>query len=187
MRRFFRFKYPKLAIICLSVVASYFLFSSNNVQIFVSGLNNLTYFGIFIAGIFFSFGFSAPFAIGFFLMSSPGNIFWAAGIGGVGAMISDMLIFHFIKFTVMDEFNRLKKTKPMKAMTNEIRKDFKKKVRNYLTYFAAGIIIASPLPDELGVGMLAGLTEIKPKILAIISFIMNSFGILIMLLLGSAV
>jgi uncharacterized membrane protein YdjX (TVP38/TMEM64 family) len=187
MKRFFRFKYPKLALICISVIASYLLFSNAHIQSIVSGLNSLTYIGIFIAGMLFSFGFSTPFAIGFFLTASPGNIFLAAFIGGIGAMASDILIFHFIKFTVMDEFNRLKKTKPMKIMIDEIKKDFRKKIRNYLTYFFAGIIIASPLPDELGVGMLAGLTAIKPKILALISFIMNSVGILIMLLIGSAI
>jgi len=185
MKRFFRFRYPKLVLICISVVASFFLFNNAQVQGMVSGLNSLTYLGIFIAGMLFSFGFSTPLAIGFFLTASPENIFLAAFIGGFGAMASDLLIFHFIKFSVMDEFNRLEKTKPMKMMIAEIDKDIKKKIRNYLTFFLAGIIIASPLPDELGVGMLAGLTQIKPKILAAISFLMNSVGIFLMLWLGN--
>ncbi len=187
MKRFFKFKYPKLALICISIIAAYFLFSNIDVQGLVSRLDIPAYLGIFIAGMLFSFGFSTPFAIGFFLTSSPENLFFAAIIGGLGAMISDLLIFHFIKSSVMDEFNRLEKTKAMRIMIDEIRRDFKKKIRSYLTYFFAGIIIASPLPDELGVGMLAGLTEIKPRILAAISFIMNSLGILIVLWLGSLV
>ncbi|MCX6749511.1 MAG: hypothetical protein NTW17_02070 [Candidatus Pacearchaeota archaeon] len=186
MKRFFRFRYPKLALICISIVVSFFLFGNAQVQSIISGLNSLTYLGIFIAGLLFSFGFSTPLAIGFFLTASPENIFLATFIGGVGAMLSDLLIFHFIKFSVMDEFNRLEKTKPMKMMIDEIDKDIKKKIRNYLAFFLAGIIIASPLPDELGVGMLAGLTAIKPKILALISFIMNSVGIFLMLWLGNA-
>jgi uncharacterized membrane protein YdjX (TVP38/TMEM64 family) len=50
-------------------------------------------------------------------------------------------------------------------------------------YAIAGLIISSPLPDELGVSMLAGLTTINAKKLSIISFIMNSLGILIMLMI----
>jgi uncharacterized membrane protein YdjX (TVP38/TMEM64 family) len=48
-------------------------------------------------------------------------------------------------------------------------------------YAFAGILIASPLPDEAGVIMLAGLTKIKTWALAIISIILNTIGILIML------
>ena len=48
-------------------------------------------------------------------------------------------------------------------------------------YAFVGILIASPLPDEIGVIMLAGLTKINFKILAIISFILNTLGILIIL------
>ena len=87
----------------------------------------------------------------------------------------------------MDEFNRLENTTPMKQIRKELKKDFGKKIRNYILYFFAGIIIASPLPDELGVSMLAGLSDIKIKVLTTISFIMNSFGIFVVLLIGNAV
>jgi hypothetical protein len=58
-----------------------------------------------------------------------------------------------------------------------IRKILDKKLRTYLMYIFAGGLIASPLPDEAGVILLAGLTKIKPRILAIIGFILNSLGI----------
>ena len=50
-------------------------------------------------------------------------------------------------------------------------------------YAFAGILIASPLPDEAGVTMLAGLTKISVKSLALISFILNTLGIIILLIL----
>jgi len=46
-----------------------------------------------------------------------------------------------------------------------------------------GILIASPLPDEAGVIMLAGLTKIKSNVFAILSFSLNTAGILILLLI----
>jgi len=86
----------------------------------------------------------------------------------------------------MDEFNRLKNTAVIKAAGDELRRDFRKKIKNYILYFFAGIIIASPLPDELGVSMLAGLSEINARVLTMISFAMNSLGIFTMLFIGGA-
>jgi len=42
-------------------------------------------------------------------------------------------------------------------------------------------MIATPLPDEFGVGVLAGMTTIKPKILATISFLLHTITISILL------
>ena len=94
-----------------------------------------------------------------------------------------MLIFHFIRFSFMDEFLRLERTKTFKGIAYLFDEVFHKKARMYLLYAFAGIVIASPLPDEMGVMMLAGLTKIKAGKLAIISFILNSLGILILLAL----
>ena len=187
MRWFFSFRYPKLAILALMIIVAYFVFSNDYVRGIVDGLNGLTYLGIFIAGVFFSFGFSTPFAIGFFVTSSPESIFLASIVGGIGAMFSDLFIFHFVRFSLMDEFNRLENTAVIKSARNEMKRDFRKKIRNYILYFFAGIIIASPLPDEIGVSMLAGLSDVKANILMMISFAMNAFGIFIMLLIGSAI
>ena len=83
----------------------------------------------------------------------------------------------------MDEFERLEKTHPARMINKEIKKEIPKKIRNYLLYFIAGLIIASPLPDEVGVTMLAGLSHIKIYYLALIGLIFNSLGILVMLLI----
>jgi uncharacterized membrane protein YdjX (TVP38/TMEM64 family) len=152
---------------------------------YVSSLGDFGYFDIFIAGICFSFGFSTPFAIGFFIISNPSNILLAALIGGLGALVSDLLIFKIIRFSFMDEFKRLKKSRPIVEVDRMLDSHWIHGVKNYLLFVFAGLVIASPLPDELGVSMLAGLTRIKVYLLAIISFIMNSFGIFIMLLIGS--
>jgi uncharacterized membrane protein YdjX (TVP38/TMEM64 family) len=64
-----------------------------------------------------------------------------------------------------------------------MQKDISARFRHYLVYAFAGLIIASPLPDELGVALLAGFTHIKPWKFAIISYVCNTLGILIMLLI----
>lgn len=185
MKRLFKFRYPKLFLLVVFSIISYFIFSNGFVNAWIENLGGFGYWGIFIAGICFSFGFSTPFAIGFLLVSNPSNILVAAFIGGVGALISDLFIFKMIRFSFMDEFLRLKKSRPIVEVNKILDSSWIHSVKNYLLFAFAGLVIASPLPDELGVSMLAGLTRIRIGILAVISFIMNSFGIFIMLLIGS--
>jgi len=181
MKRLFKFRYPKILALIIIIVAAYFLFTNPAVAGFMSSLNSWGYFGAFIGGLFFSFGFTSPIAMGFFLTLNPENI-WLAGIlGGFGAMLVDLLIFKFIRFSFMDEFLRLEHTKIMKEIGYLIENTAGHKIKIYLMYALAGFFIASPLPDEAGVIMLAGLTRIRADILAIISFVLHMLGILILL------
>ena len=181
MKRLFKFRYPKIVLLIIAIILAYYIFSETSFPALLQGLNVSKYLIIFIGGLLFSFGFTTPFAIGIFLTTNPENIFLASIIGGLGALASDMVIFNIIKLSFMDEFNRLEHTKPIKKMSSLIKTKINEKIRVYLLYTCAGLIIASPLPDELGITMLAGLTAIKLSTLAKISFTMNALGILIML------
>jgi len=187
MKRLFKFKYPKLLILALSIIAAYFIFTNPFIIEKLSRLNSLSYHVSFIAGLLYAIGFTSPIAVGFFLTASPANILAAALLGGLGAMLADLLIFKIIRISFMDEFTRLEKTKPLKEARYLMDKYIGHHIKIYLLYGIAGIIIASPLADEIGVIMLAGLTKIKPIPLAIISYIMNSLGILVILLIGAAI
>lgn len=178
-----KFNYPKTFLLAIFIVLAYFMFSNPRVEAFVIHLGSLKYLGSFIAGLLFSFGFTTPFAIGYFITSHPSNIILHGLIGGFGALISDMIIFKAIRFSFMDEFGRFKKTKAVKFVSMKMNHLFHKRVRNYLLFSIAGLIIASPLPDEVGVIMLAGLTKINQFNLAIISFTFNTLGIIIFLLI----
>ena len=181
MKRLFKFKYPKILALIGFTLLAYILFSDPFFAEYVKELHHFGYYSMFLFGSLFTFGFTTPFAIGYFLTYTPTNIWIAGIIGGIGATIGDLLIFKFVKFSFEDEFNKIRKEKITRKIDNKLRKLLGRKIKTYLTYAFAGIIIASPLPDEAGVTMLAGLTEIKPSILAIISFIFNTIGILIFL------
>ncbi len=181
MKRLFKFKYPKIFILILVIIFAYFLFSNITIISYISGLKKTNYLIDFLFGMLFSFGFTTPFSVGFFITSNPQNILLSGFVGGLGAMISDLFIFKFVKFSFTDEFEKLKKEKISKEIGSILTHTLGKKLKHYLMYAFAGIIIASPLPDEAGVTMLAGLTHIKEKWLAIISFICNTAGIIIML------
>jgi len=179
----FGIKYPKLALFVILIVITYFVFKIPSVSQFVSNLSfdSLGYFGIFIAGVLFSLGFTAPFAVGFFLILNPSNLWLAAIVGGLGSLVSDLSIFEFDKLSFADEFKKINKSKLSKKLNLLIKNLLGKKASIYFTYFIACIFIASPLPDELGVTMIEGLTKINVKIFILISFILHVLGMLIIL------
>jgi len=181
-KNLFKFKYPKLALLFILIIVAYILFQNSGVSNSIAHLNQFSYVGGFISGILFSFGFSVPFAIGYFIVSNPSNIFLFALIGGLGASLGDLIIFKTIKFSFMDEFESLEKTKTFHKINLIAKKNISVHLRHYLTYILAGITIATPLPDEIGVTMLAGLTTIKPKVLALISLILHTIAIYLILI-----
>lgn len=182
MKRLFKFKYPKLTILTVMIILAYILFENPAIASFFSHLGNLSYLGIFLAGILFAFGFTAPFAIGIFLSSTPESIILASIIGAWGATLSDLFIFKVIKCSFMNEFRKLEKNKEIKFLEDEVSL-LPIKIKHYLLYIFAGIVIASPLPDEVGVTMLTGLAHIKAKTLAISAIVLHFLGILILLLI----
>ena len=183
IRKLFAFRYPKLTLLLISIIGAYYLFALSSVEAFLDNLGQLKYLGIFVAGLLFSFGFTTPFAIGIFASISPANILLASIIGSCGALLSDLCIYKMIKISFMNEFKRLQRTLPFKTLQRTINQSLTNRLKNYLLYFLVGFIIASPLPDEIGITMLAGLTAIRVRMLAFLSFIFNMLGILIILII----
>jgi hypothetical protein len=182
-KKIFRFKYPKLLLFVICLIGAYFLFNNNYLAYFVSHLGSLSYVGVFICGLLFSFGFTTPFAMAFLIQLSPENIYLAAAIGGFGAVISDLIIFRFIRFSFENEFKKLRRERPFLFLKKELNHFFGPKIENYLLFAFAGILFASPLPDEAAVMVLVGISRINELRLAIISYVFNSLGIFLLLLL----
>lgn len=177
----FRFHYPKTAFLIVCIILAYFLFKIPAVSDLVLHLDGFSYFGIFLAGMFLAFGFTAPFAVGFFITLNPENILLYAVIGAVGALLADMLIFRFVRISFEKEFEEMERTKFALHFERVINRALGHRVKAYLLYGIIGLVIASPLPDEVGVVLLAGLTHVKQKIFGVISLILHFIGILILL------
>jgi hypothetical protein len=143
----------------------------------------MSYAGIFICGLLFAFGFTTPFAIAILLNLEIENVFLAAMIGGLGALISDLIIFRFVKFSFEDEFEKLKDERPFLFIKSGLNKVFRPEIEHYLLLAFGGILFASPLPDEAAILVLVGLSEIDEKKLMIISYVCNTLGILLFLLM----
>jgi len=178
-------QYPKLILLCLSIFTAYFLFEVGVIKDFSHLLNSRGYISIFIAGMFFAYGFTAPFAVAIFVSMAPEvNIYKAAIIAGSGAFVSDLIIFTLIKSTFQDEFDKLKLTFVFQKIHELFHHHLSDKAKEYVLWTLAGFLIASPLPDEFGVSLVSGFTEIDRKTFSIISFCLNTTGIFLIMILA---
>ena len=101
-------KYHNLILLLLSIAFAVLILKSEFIRGFISRLGYYEYFGVFIVGLFYSYGFTTAPAISMlYLLSRDLTPFFVAIIGGFGAMISDYLIFRFIKYELFDEIKRL--------------------------------------------------------------------------------
>lgn len=132
---------------------------------------NFGIIGIFISGMLFGYGFTAvPATASLIYFTEFYNPIIIAIIGATGTMIGDLFIFKYFKKQLPNEIEGfLRKSKIQKL----------KKTRFFwLIPAIAGFIIASPLPDEIGVSLL-GTYKFDTKKFMILSFILNFIGILI--------
>ncbi|MBI5135573.1 hypothetical protein HZA86_05075 [Candidatus Uhrbacteria bacterium] len=174
--------YPKLLTLLACIVAAYILFQTDFFLAISQAFNSSGYSTILLAGFLFAYGFTAPFAVGLFAsVASEVNIFTAALLAGGGALVADLIIFQFIKTSFADEFDHLRLTRLFQRIRDILDHNFGDTLKKYLLWTVAGFLIASPLPDEFGVTMISGFTTINKRIFSVLSYALNTLGILAIL------
>jgi hypothetical protein len=127
----------------------------------------------FVAGIFFTSAFTiapASVAMAHLVETTPVGtvVLW----GALGALCGDLLLFFFIRDRFVDDLKR--SLKP--SFTKHILHSFHFGFLKWLAPLLGAAIIASPLPDELGLTLM-GLSKTRLVLLVPVSFIMNALGI----------
>ena len=162
-----------LAIIALSVMVAALLYRSGIIHDIVVSSSELKLFGSFIAGFFFTSVFTVSVAaVAFAEILETNSIVWVALFGAMGAVLGDLIIFRFVKNNLADDLQDLI-TKQQKDRLAHI---FHTRIFRFLTPFLGGLIIASPLPDEIGITMM-GLSKINTSWFIPVSFVFNFLGI----------
>jgi len=168
-----------LIIIIFSLLIAYLLAKSNLIENFVGRNYSLRFLDSFLAGIFFVSVFTtAPALVAILEIAQKSSILFTALFGALGALLGDLIVFRFIKNSLNDDFFYLLKLTGLKRLSAI----FRAKIFRWLTPLIGALIIASPLPDELGLAMM-GFSKIKTKFFVLISFGLNFIGILAVILI----
>jgi len=101
-------KYPKFLLLFITFLIAYLLFYERTYPPFHDFIVALGYFGTFLAGALFAYGFTAaPATAVLLILAKEQNILLAGLIAGFGALISDLIIFNFIRYSFADEIEKL--------------------------------------------------------------------------------
>ena len=177
-------KYPKLFTLFLTFVVAYLAVSHSALEPVREFMVGLGYFGTFLAGMMYVYGFTAaPGTAALLLLAKSQNIYLAAIVAGFGAVIGDLVIYKIIKQSFSDELVTFAKEWWVIRIISLIPQQLLK----YVLPVLGAIVIASPLPDEIGVMLLAAANNITDRQFTVISFLLNTAGILIVLWIGSGI
>ncbi|PID98972.1 hypothetical protein CSA80_02520 [Candidatus Saccharibacteria bacterium] len=173
-RRWRSWKYKNTALLIVSLVVFYYLLRTPGVDSLIKGIGALGYFGAFLSGIFFVSTFTvAPAAVVLYHLAAtslhPVEI---ALLAGLGAMVGDYFLFRFMKDRVFAELLPLLH----RLHTPRLRVMFKSPYFAWVLPVVGAFVIASPLPDEVGVSML-GLSHVKRWQFFLLAFTLNAIGI----------
>ncbi len=167
--------FPRLTTVALSYLAAFLLLTFLGHDVFEDLILPFGIFGIFVAGMLYTYSFTA--SIGALLIVaiandySPGLI---AVVGGIGSLVSDVTIFKLVRNDLHKEVARIGRAPLMKRLgaTPVFRERW---FRDAL----GALVVASPLPDEIGIGIMAS-TKIKEDAFLYLAFIADMVGIYVL-------
>ena len=143
------------------------------------------YAGAFVAGIFFVSLFTfAPASTAILILATTGlNPVIVALVAAAGAMVGDYIILRYVEEKVVYELKPI----ALKFGIPQLVSYFQdRKHTNWFMRAIGAFVIASPLPDEVGIGLL-GISKIGNASFFTISYLLNAGGILVFVMLGNAI
>lgn len=166
--------YKNLTTFVFALLAAVVLSQSESFHIFLLSLGALGYIGAFFAGMLFVSTFTvATGAVILLVLAERLSPIEIGIIAGLGAVIGDLIIFRFIKDNIVQELTRVYDHIDKKHHFIQV---LHSKYFSWTLPVIGTLIIASPLPDELGVTLL-GISKMKTFKFVLISFILNAIGI----------
>lgn len=172
-----------LTIIGISIVVAVTLVKTGALHSILASAQGWQFLGSFLAGIFFTSVFTAAPAVAAIselaVISDPLHV---ALIGALGSVVGDLLIYRFIQ----DRFSKhLLEATSDHTFGKRIQQLLQLKLFRWLSFIVGIIIIASPLPDELGISLL-GFSQIKTTWFIPLTYVLNGIGIFVIGLLARA-
>lgn len=172
-----RVKYKNLALVGVGLIMAVILSQVEAFHLLLLNFGSLGWLGVLIAGSLFVSTFTV--ATGALMLSIFAEEFplpMVAVLAGIGGVIGDLTIFHLVRDNLLVELKDVYRRFGGKHATMLLHTRY---FRWTLPVLGA-VIIASPLPDELGVSFL-GLSKMGTTRFILLSFLLNAAGIFLLL------
>jgi hypothetical protein len=143
------------------------------------------YAGTFLAGLLYTYSFTAAPASAFLLLiGKSGHFLFSLSLASVGALVGDIVAYRIFRLSrrvaqedreyYTDLFSRIHRSFP--SLNNQA-----------LRIVVVVIIFVSPLPNELGNFILSRSREVSFRMFLAVSFVLNALGILVLLSLSHVI
>ena len=163
-------------IIAVSIVLAVALVKTGVLADVLNTVTQYQILGPFVAGMFFtSVLTTAPAMAALGLLAQTHSLFLVAVVGAAGAVVGDWVLFCFIRNRFSDHLLEVAIHRHERRKGSVLRK---LRALRWLSFLVGGLIIASPLPDELGISLL-GFEKVKTSRFILISFVFNCIGIVL--------
>lgn len=169
-----------LFIISFSIIVAIILMRSNAITYLINSTKEYQILASFVSGIFYTSLFTiAPASVAILEITQKMNPFLIAFIGAFGAVLGDFIIFKYIKDNISSY---------IAMISRKIRHEsiLESKIFSFSFSLIGAVIVASPLPDEIGLALM-GITKMRTLYFVPISYILNFIGILVLALIGKTI
>lgn len=169
-------------LVIISITVAIFIIKSGVVHTITDSFRSLHYLGAFFAGIFFTSFFTVvPAAAVLIELAQENSIIIVSLLGGAGAVVGDYIIFRFVRDNIARDIRYVM------SHTGAARLSafFRARLFRSLTILTGAFVLASPIPDEIGLAMM-GISGIRTSVFLPISFSLHTAGIFVIGLLGGA-
>lgn len=167
-------RYKNLTLVFLGILFAFILSQIESFHSFLLNLGSFGYLGAFLAGILFVSTFTvATGAIILLILAETLLPIEIGVIAGLGAVFGDFTIFRFTKDNLINELTEVYNHLDSR---HHLMKILYSKYFSWTLPVVGALIIASPLPDEIGVSLL-GISKMKTSQFLVVSFILNALGI----------
>lgn len=172
-----------LGVVAISILVAILLAKSGIINSLLSHTVGWEILGALVAGFFFTSAFTtSPSIVALGQISAANSLWLTALVGACGAVLGDFVLFRFFRDEIVQDLEYLAKV----THANRLAHIFHLKLFRWVMPFVGALIIASPLPDELGLALL-GLSHVSTKKFFPITFIFNFIGIVIIGLVARAI
>lgn len=184
----YRWKHRNLVFIFLSTALAVYILTTPEIAGLIEHSGNTGYLGALVAGFFFSSLFTTPLAtVTLILLGKTHNPIIVGLIGSLGATTADFIIYKAARKSIDSLSGEIVELKLFIERHNPVHLNDQNRIfhelRVHLIPVLAGLIIASPLPDELAIGILSATRYNKRKMI-LLSYVANFAGIVLLAYIG---